>query len=235
MTIYPAIDLSGGQVVRLTQGDFDQKTVYAQDPVPVAEGFLAAGATHLHVVDLDGAKDGAPRSGDALARLTRLPLFIQTGGGIRTAERVRQLLDLGVSRVILGTAALSDPDFLSRMIALHGDKIAVGVDAKGGKVAVAGWLTVSDTDATTFCVQLHQMGVKTIIYTDIARDGGLSGPNFLAYEALLSALEGMNLIASGGVSKLSDVERLSALGTPGAIIGKALYEGRIDLKEALAV
>lgn len=234
MRIFPAIDLSGGQVVRLTQGDYAQMQVYGSDPLQVARRFKEAGATCLHVVDLDGAKDGAPRNAAALRLLAEQSgLFLQTGGGIRTAQRVHDVLELGVGRVILGTAALRDPDFLAAMVERYGSQIAVGVDARDGKVAVEGWLQVTDTDAMAFCADLRDIGAKTIIYTDIARDGKLGGTNLKAYQAL-AQIKGLNIIASGGISDLSDLEALNAMGIYGAIVGKAIYEGHLDLAEAIA-
>ncbi|MDR0898700.1 MAG: 1-(5-phosphoribosyl)-5-[(5-phosphoribosylamino)methylideneamino]imidazole-4-carboxamide isomerase [Oscillospiraceae bacterium] len=235
MKLFPAIDLRGGRVVRLTQGDYDRMAVYGDDPLATALTFREAGATYLHVVDLDGAKAGSPQNGAVIARLARESgLYVQAGGGLRTAEGVQTLLDAGVSRAILGTAALRDPDFLRAMLAAHGDKIAVGVDARAGKVAVGGWLTDTDVDALAFCEQLAELGVKTIIYTDIARDGGLSGVNREAYRAL-SSIAGLQVIASGGVTSLDDVAALRQMGLYGAIIGKALYEKHLDLAEALRV
>lgn len=235
MQIYPAIDLLGGQVVRLTEGDYDQVRAYGLDPVETALGFAAAGAKNLHVVDLDGAKEGTPRNFDVLKRLAaETGLFIETGGGIRTPARVADVLALGVSRVILGTAALRNPAFLKDMLAQYGDKIAVGVDARDGKVAVGGWLEVSDTDAMAFCAQLRDMGVKTVIYTDIARDGQLAGTNLDAYRSLRQ-VDGLDVIASGGITGEDEIAALRDMGTYGAIVGKALYEGRLDLARVLQI
>lgn len=235
MIVYPAIDLSGGKVVRLTQGDFARMDVYGDDTLATAAAFKAAGATHLHVVDLDGAKDGAPRNAGVLHALAeKSGLFVQTGGGIRTEVRVRELLDMGIGRVILGTAALRDPDFLAQMVRAYGDKIAVGVDAKDGKVAVSGWLDVSDTDSMAFCARLVEMGVSTVIYTDIARDGAFTGPNLGAYRRLVK-MSGLSVIASGGVGGEADIRALKETGVAGVITGKALYENRLDLRRALSI
>lgn len=235
MKIFPAIDLRDGKVVRLTQGDYDQMKVYEEDPLAVAKGFRVAGATHLHVVDLDGAKDGTPRNFDTIRLLAEQSgLFIQTGGGLRDDARVADVLALGVGRVILGTAALRDPDFLTRMLAKYGDKIAVGVDAKDGKVAIGGWLEVTDTDAMAFCAHLRDIGVSTVIYTDIAKDGKMAGTNMEAYHALREVV-GLQVIASGGIASLHEVAALRDMGTYGAILGKSLYEGQIALREALLV
>lgn len=235
MRIFPAIDLRDGRVVRLTQGDYDRMQVYSDDPLAIAEGFRAAGATYLHVVDLDGAKDGAPRNAQTLRMLAeKSGLTIETGGGIRTPERVDEVLSLGVRWAILGTAALKDPAFLDAMLTKHGDKIAVGVDAINGKVAVSGWLEVSDTDSLSFCNDLKARGVSKIIYTDIAKDGQLSGTNLPAYEAL-RAIEGLDIVASGGISTETDIVALRDMGIDGAILGKALYEGRLDLARCIAL
>lgn len=233
MRIFPAIDLRGGKVVRLTQGDYGRMQVYGDDPLETALQFKAAGATNLHVVDLDGAKDGAPRNFDTLQALAmQSGLSIQTGGGIRTPARVREILALGVGRVILGTSALRDPVFLNDMIDAYGAQIAVGVDARDGKVAIGGWTEVTSTNAMDFCRQLYKGGVKTIIYTDIARDGQMAGTNMAAYEALRQ-IDGLNIIASGGISDESEIAALRDMGIYGAILGKALYEKRLNLPHVL--
>ncbi len=235
MIIFPAIDIKDGQVVRLTQGDYGRMDVYDKDPAAVAERFKAAGATHLHVVDLDGAKDGMPKNREVLKVLAQTGrFFIQTGGGMRSPEQVESALVLGVNRVILGTAALRDPAFLKAMLATYGEKIAVGVDARDGKVAVSGWMETTGTDAICFCQELLALGVRTIIYTDISRDGVLGGPNLSAYRAL-NALEGLQVVASGGVGSEADIVALQDIGSYGAIIGKALYTGRVDLAQAIAI
>ncbi|MCL1965523.1 MAG: 1-(5-phosphoribosyl)-5-[(5-phosphoribosylamino)methylideneamino]imidazole-4-carboxamide isomerase [Firmicutes bacterium] len=235
MIVFPAIDLRAGKVVRLTQGDYGRMDVYGDDPVQTAENFREAGAAHLHVVDLDGARDGAPRNHDTLAALAAAEgLFTQAGGGIRTPERVDAYLSLGIDRVILGTAALRDPAFLRAMVAAHGEKIAVGVDAKDGKVAVEGWRNVSDTDAMAFCRHLRDLGVQTVIYTDIAKDGRLSGTNLPAYEAL-GKLSGLSIVASGGVSSEAEIKTLRDMGLYGVIVGKALYEKRLALDRVLSI
>ena len=235
MKIYPAIDLLDGQVVRLTQGDYGNVKSYGVDPLETALAFKAAGASNLHVVDLDGAREGTPRNFGVLERLAaESGLFIQTGGGIRAPGRVREVLALGVGRVILGTAALRDPAFLRDMVDTYGVKIAVGVDARDGKVAVDGWMDVSDTDAMAFCRHLQEIGVQTVIYTDIARDGQMAGTNLDAYRAL-RAIEGLDVIASGGITEASEIVALRDMGTYGAILGKALYERRLDLASVLRV
>ena len=233
MQIFPAIDLSGGQVVRLYQGDYDQMTVYGVDPCAVARDFIAAGAKYLHVVDLDGAKDGTLANFESIAALARQGgLYIEVGGGIRTEERIRQYLDLGVDRCILGTIAVKDFDFTARMAQKYGDKIAVGVDARDGYVAINGWKELSSETGIAFCQRLADVGVKTVIYTDISRDGAEKGTNLELYRELAN-IEGLNITASGGVSSLEELRELQAIGTHAAILGKALYTGRLDLKTVI--
>ena len=233
MQIFPAIDLSGGQVVRLYQGDYDQMTVYGQDPCAVARDFLAAGATYLHVVDLDGAKDGTLANFDSIAAIARQGgLYIEVGGGIRTEERIRQYLDLGVSRCDLGTIAVKDFAFTERMARKYGDQIAVGVDARDGYVAINGWKELSNEKGVDFCRRLYKAGIGTVIYTDISRDGAERGTNLALYREL-SAIDGLNVTASGGVSSLDELRELQRIGTSAAILGKALYTGRLDLKTVI--
>lgn len=233
MQIFPAIDLSGGQVVRLYQGDYDQMTVYGQDPCAVARDFLAAGATYLHVVDLDGAKDGTLANFDSIAAIARQGgLYIEVGGGIRTEERIRQYLDLGVNRCVLGTIAVKDFAFTERMARKYGDQIAVGVDARDGYVAINGWKELSNEKGVDFCRRLYKAGVGTVIYTDISRDGAERGTNLALYREL-SAIDGLNVTASGGVSSLDELRELQRIGTSAAILGKALYTGRLDLKTVI--
>jgi phosphoribosylformimino-5-aminoimidazole carboxamide ribotide isomerase len=234
MLLFPAIDLSGGRVVRLTQGDYDQMTVYGADPVAVAEGFVAAGAKYLHTVDLDAAKSGGAENRAAIGALAKLPLFVQTGGGIRTEADIEAVLSLGVRRVILGTVAVTDFAFTARMGQKYGDRLAVGVDAKDGFVAIHGWKTVTDVDSFDFCRKLMDVGITTVIYTDIGKDGLLSGANLGAY-ARLNTILGLNVIASGGVTGESEIARLRDMGVYGAIVGKALYAGKLDLRRALQV
>jgi len=233
MRIFPAIDLSGGQVVRLYQGDYDKMTVYGADPCAAARDFIAAGAKYLHVVDLDGAKDGTLANFESIAAIAKQGgLYIEVGGGIRTEERIRQYLDLGVSRCILGTIAVKDFDFTARMAQKYGDKIAVGVDARDGKVATHGWRENTEKDAFELCRRLCSAGVRTIIYTDIARDGTMRGANMDAYRRLRNSLS-CGLIASGGISSLEEIEMLADMDLSGAILGKALYTGLLDLKEVI--
>ena len=230
MQIFPAIDLSGGQVVRLYQGDYDKMTVYGTDPCAVARDFIAAGAKFLHVVDLDGAKDGTLANFASIAAIAQQGgLYIEVGGGIRTEERIRQYLDLGVSRCILGTIAVKDFDFTARMAQTYGDAIAVGVDARDGYVAINGWKELSDETGIEFCRRLYDAGVKTVIYTDISRDGAEKGTNLELYREL-AKIEGLQITASGGISSLEELKELQTIGTHAAILGKALYTGRLDLK-----
>ena len=233
MQIFPAIDLSGGKVVRLYQGDYEKMTVYGADPCAVARDFIAAGAKYLHVVDLNGAKDGTLANFDSISALAKQGgLYIEVGGGIRTEERIEKYLDLGVGRCILGTIAVKDFDFTRRMARKYGDKIAVGVDARDGYVAVSGWLETSKEKGVDFCRRLYDAGVQTVIYTDISRDGAEQGTNLALYREL-ARIEGLNITASGGVSSIAELKELQAIGTHAAILGKALYTGRLDLREVI--
>ena len=233
MNIIPAIDLIGGQAVRLVKGDYDKVTVYSDDPAAVAESFERAGAKYLHVVDLDGAKDGTTANFETIKKIIeRTDLSVEVGGGIRTLERVRQYIDIGVDRVIIGTAAVTDPDFLCEAVKLYGEKIVVGVDIKDGFVAIKGWLEISELSCKEFCKKLETLGVKTIICTDISKDGMMSGTNRELYRELYDEFE-LNIIASGGVSSMEDIAVLSNMGLFGAIVGKAIYTGAIELSEAI--
>lgn len=231
MQIFPAIDLRDGRVVRLLRGDYDQMTVYSAQPCGVARRFIRAGAQRLHIVDLDGAKDGEP----SMANWTEIEAlvqqghaFIEVGGGIRTEERILQYLDLGVDRCVLGTAAVEDFAFTERMARRYREKIAVGVDARDGKVATHGWLKTSGEDSFDLCRRLRDAGVQTVIYTDISKDGTLSGTNLDAYRRL-TQIEGLNVVASGGISSIPELRALSEMGAAGAILGKAVYDGKLDL------
>ena len=232
MILYPAIDLRGGRVVRLSQGDYDRMTVYDQSPIEVVKGFISAGATHLHTVDLDGAKDGNPQNRDCIAKLCTQGLFVEVGGGMRCEADVERTLALGANRVILGTLAISNFELVGKLAKAHPGKIAVGVDTKDGYIATHGWLEVSDVSGIEFCKKLLDIGVDTVIYTDIAKDGQLQGTNLSAYEAL-SRINGLNIIASGGISYEHELTALDEMGIHGAILGKALYAGRIDLKKVI--
>ena len=235
MKLFPAIDLMGGQAVRLVQGDYAKKTIFSDSPVSVAASFAESGATCLHLVDLDGAKDGTLANFDTVKKvLSATGMFAEIGGGVRTEERILRYLDAGVGRVILGTVAIKDPDFTARMVSKYGGRIAIGVDARDGFVATDGWLNTSGQDSFAFCETLRDMGARTVIYTDIARDGAMQGTNLPAYERL-SRIEGLDVVASGGVSSMEDVRALAAMHLSGAILGKALYTGAIALADALAV
>ena len=235
MLIFPAIDLYGGKAVRLFKGDYAQMTVYNDDPVSVARDFVAVGATHVHLVDLEGARDGnTPNLDTVLAIKKECGLFCEIGGGVRSMEIVKRYIDAGLDRVILGTAAVADPAFLRDAVAAYGDKIAVGVDIKDGFVAVKGWTEKSNENALDFCEKMQEWGVKTLICTDISRDGAMRGANHALYQTLKERF-GMQIVASGGVSSMEDVTALGQMKLYGAIIGKAYYTGDIDLKKALEV
>lgn len=235
MELYPAIDLYGGQAVRLYKGDYAQMTVYSAHPELVAKDFAAAGAKSIHLVDLEGAKTGKPENVTAIRKiLDETDLFAEVGGGIRSLETVERYLSIGVGRVILGTAAVTDPAFLEAALAKYGKKIAVGVDLKDGFVAIKGWTEKSELTASDFCQRLQEIGIETIICTDISRDGAMKGTNHQLYQALMERFS-MEIIASGGVSSLEDVQRLAQAGLYGAIIGKAYYTGVINLKQAIEV
>jgi phosphoribosylformimino-5-aminoimidazole carboxamide ribotide isomerase len=233
--LYPAIDLRGGQCVRLRQGDYSQETVFSDDPVAIARRWVDAGATALHLVDLDGARDGRPINGSSIRRIVEsCGVSCQLGGGLRTEDDIRAAFDWGVARVILGTRALQDPDWLEGLCRRHPNKILLGVDAKGGQVATNGWHNVSSRTAIDLAKQCATWPLGGIVYTDISRDGMLEGPNVDALAEMDKAVP-LPIIASGGVTTLDDIRRLHALGLAGCIIGRALYEGRIDLAKALAI
>lgn len=235
MNIIPAIDLIGGKAVRLMKGDYNKVTVYSDTPDEVAKSFEAAGAKFLHIVDLDGAKDGSTANFETIrAIVTETKLSVEVGGGIRSMETIQKYLDLGVDRVIIGTAAVTDPAFLEEAVRCYGEHIAVGVDIKDGMVAIKGWLEVSGFSCFDFCKKMQNLGVKTIICTDISKDGMMAGTNRELYRDLYDRFS-LNIIASGGVSSIEDVSVLSHMGLYGAIVGKAIYTGAIDLAEAIAV
>jgi phosphoribosylformimino-5-aminoimidazole carboxamide ribotide isomerase len=239
MTIYPAIDIKGGRCVRLTQGRADQETVYAENPAAVAEDFRAAGSAWVHVVDLDGAFAGEPRNLDAVRAIAAVGLKVELGGGLRTRAAVERALSFGVSRVVIGTRAAESEAFVGELVQAFGDKIAVGIDAKKGQVAVKGWVDTTGVGAVALAQRMDALGVATLIYTDIGTDGMLTGPNFAAQEAMLSAVR-CRVIASGGVSRREDVIGLAELAQrhatlDGVIVGKALYEKRVELRDLLAI
>ncbi|MDO4545196.1 MAG: 1-(5-phosphoribosyl)-5-[(5-phosphoribosylamino)methylideneamino]imidazole-4-carboxamide isomerase [Bacillota bacterium] len=232
MKIFPAIDLRDGKAVRLFQGDYDKMTVYSENPVDVAGSFKRKGADCIHLVDLDGAKDGQLVNFATIKDIIeQVDMFVEVGGGIRDEERIRQYLELGVGRVILGTIAVKEPEFLKEMVSRYGEKIAVGVDAKDGKVAVNGWKEVTEHDGLEFCRKLRDLGVKTVIYTDISRDGGLQGTNMEVYRKL-AKIDGLDIVASGGISFEEEITALKDV-VSAAILGKAIYTGKLDLERAV--
>ncbi|MBE7006962.1 MAG: 1-(5-phosphoribosyl)-5-[(5-phosphoribosylamino)methylideneamino]imidazole-4-carboxamide isomerase [Ruminococcaceae bacterium] len=232
MILLPAIDLFGRKAVRLYQGDYKQMTVYNENPASVAEDFRAAGANWIHMVDLEGAKTGDTPNYPVAAEVAASGMQVEIGGGIRSEDTVKKYLDAGVARVILGTAAITNWDFLCRMVERYGEKIAVGVDLRDGFVAIRGWTELSDTRCEDFFEKLQSVGVRTVICTDISRDGAMRGTNRALYEQLSRDFS-IDIVASGGVSSLEDVIALRRLDLYGAIIGKAYYTGAIDLREAL--
>ena len=233
MLIFPAIDLYDGKAVRLYKGDYAQMTVYSENPPEIAETFCQQGADCLHLVDLEGAKTGETPNLDTIKRIrAAAPLFIEVGGGVRSMAVVERYLEAGIDRVILGTAAVTDPAFLREAVETYREKIAVGVDIRDGKVAIKGWTEKSALDAFDFCRELQSLGVQTVICTDISRDGAMQGTNRALYGELSKTFS-LNIVASGGVSSIDDIKALRALDLYGAIIGKAYYTGAIDLREAI--
>jgi phosphoribosylformimino-5-aminoimidazole carboxamide ribotide isomerase len=239
MTIYPAIDIKSGRCVRLTQGKADQETIYAENPASVAAEFKAAGSPWVHVVDLDGAFLGEPQNLPAIQAIAGVGLKVQLGGGLRTRVAVDRALALGVTRVVIGTRAAESEAFVGELVQAYGERIAVGIDAKDGKVAVKGWVDTTGTGALDLARRMGRLGVRTIIYTDIGTDGMLTGPNFAAQETMLQ-VGGFGVIASGGVSRREDIVRLAELARryanlDGVIVGKALYEKRVNLPDLLTL
>ena len=234
MNIFPAIDLIDGKAVRLVRGDYNKMTVYHNQPLAVAKNFAACGAKYLHVVDLEGARDGSTANIETVRSLiSESGLFVEIGGGIRSMETVKTYVDAGAARVIIGTAAVTDPDFLDRALDAYGNKIAVGVDIRDGMVAIKGWTEVSSLACFDFCEQLERKGVSTVICTDISKDGLLGGTNLALYAEMAKRFS-LQITASGGVSTVEDVRTLARMNLYGAILGKALYTGDLDLKAALA-
>lgn len=235
MQLYPAIDIKNGSCVRLTQGLFDNVKVYSDTPADMARLWVSQGASFLHLVDLDGALAGRSVNEEAIGKIvSSVSVPVQLGGGIRSREAVKNMLDLGISRVIIGTKAVENPEFIRDLVAEFGsERIVVGVDAKDGMVAIEGWEKVSSLTASSLCMKMKEYKVKHIVYTDISKDGMLSGPN-VEYTRTLTEETGLDIIASGGVSSMEDLNNLYRAGIKGAIIGKALYEKRVDLKGAVA-
>ena len=235
MILFPAIDLYGGKAVRLYKGDYDNMTVYSDNPIEIARDFERCGCTHIHMVDLEGARDGTTPNLAIVEQVARQTgLFVEIGGGIRSMDTAKRYLDAGVSRVILGTAAVNDPVFLREAVAAYGSAVAVGADVKDGCIAIKGWLETSRLTLEDFLRDMQSLGIRNVICTDISRDGAMRGTNLELYRALSKAFR-MEITASGGVSTLEDVKALRAMDLYGAIIGKAYYTGAIDLKEALEV
>ncbi len=233
MIIFPAIDLYEGQAVRLFKGDYTQKTVYSDNPPEIALDFARAGAEAIHLVDLEGAKNGDTPNFDVVRRIKEASgLFCEIGGGIRSTEVIEKYVQAGIDRVILGTAAVKDPDFLNRAVEKYGEKIAVGIDIRDGRVSIKGWLEDSGLDAFDFCRQMTEIGVETVICTDISKDGAMQGTNRELYREM-SARFKIDITASGGVSSMDDVRALRQMNLYGAIIGKAYYTGAISLREAI--
>lgn len=235
MYIFPAIDLYDGKAVRLYKGDYDKMTVYSTNPCEIAKDFESQGARHIHIVDLEGARDGTTPNIDTIREIiSSCKLSVEVGGGIRSMETVEKYVSAGVDRVILGTAAVRDEAFLVSAVEKYGEKIAVGVDVKDGYVAIKGWTEKSEYTCFDFCEKMQKLGVRTIICTDISKDGAMAGTNYELYQSLHERFD-VNVIASGGVSSLEDVRRLSSLGVYGAIVGKAYYTGAIVIKDAVAI
>lgn len=233
MRIYPAIDIKDGKAVRLAQGKFSEETVFNENPAAAAKNWVDAGASYIHIVDLDGARYGKSFIIDILKEISsRYNISVQTGGGVRTIEDIKERINAGAARVIIGTAAVENPELVNKAVKLYGDKIAVGVDAKNGMAAVKGWEEVSGISAVDLCLKMKKFGVKTIIYTDISKDGMMCGPNIESTKELIEKT-GMNIIASGGVSKINDIENINKIKAAGVIIGKALYNGALNLSEVI--
>lgn len=234
MVIYPAIDIKDGRCVRLVQGQFSDVTVYSDNPIEMAFKFEQMGAEYLHVVDLDGARLGSPQNTAVISEMAvKLGIPVQLGGGIRTIETIEIILCKGIERVILGTSAVKDQELVKKAVSSFGKNLAVAIDAKDGLVAIEGWAKTSEFTAIGFAKKIEELGAKTIIYTDISRDGMLKGPNLKAMEEMARAV-GIDVVASGGVTSLQDIKDLKNIGVSGVIVGKALYTGDIDLKEAIA-
>lgn len=233
MQIYPAIDIKNGQCVRLQQGKFDRIVVYEKDPVEQSLKWLSQGAAYLHVVDLDGARNGASYNNDIIKKIcSTVNIPVQTGGGIRSMRDIEHKLSLGVQRVILGTVAIKNPEIVKEAVKNYGDRIVVGIDAINGRVAIEGWEHVSDMSALDLSMQMKDYGIKTIIYTDISKDGMMIGPNIENTQELIEVTD-LDIIASGGITTLKDLENINMIKAQGAIIGKALYQGNLSLEKVI--
>ena len=234
MDIIPAIDIRDGRCVRLAQGDYARETVFGDDPLAMARRWASMGARRVHVVDLDGARDGQQANAAIIRGIAdALQVPVQTGGGIRTMDTLTAVLDAGLDRAVIGTAAVKDPEFLRQAIAYADDRLIVSVDARDGRVALEGWVEATDLDAVAFIEQLRDQGVRRVVYTDISRDGVTDGPNFAMYERVTRAI-GISVISAGGVGSVEDLVRLAECGVEAAIVGRAIYTGEVDLAEALA-
>lgn len=235
MIIYPAVDVREGKCVRLTQGEFDKQTVYSDNPVEMALRWEKMGAQYLHVVDLDGARTGKAQNIAVISEMAvKMGIPVQVGGGIRTIEMIETVLCKGIERVILGTSAVKDPELVKRAVKTFENNVVIGIDAKDGMVAIEGWEKTSEFKAVDFAKKMEELGAKTIIYTDISRDGMLIGPNLKAMEDMVKAVN-IDVIASGGVGKLEDIKNLKETGVSGVIVGRALYTGDVDLKQAIEI
>lgn len=235
MIIYPAVDVREGKCVRLTQGEFNKETVYSDNPVEMALRWEKMGAQYLHVVDLDGARTGKAQNIAVISEMAvKMGIPVQLGGGIRTIEMIETILCKGIERVILGTSAVKDPELVKRAVKTFENNVVIGIDAKDGMVAIEGWEKTSEFKAVDFAKKMEDLGAKTIIYTDISRDGMLNGPNLKAMEEMVKAVN-IDIIASGGVGKLEDIKNLKEVGVSGAIVGRALYTGDVDLKQAIEI
>ncbi|CAN5525437.1 1-(5-phosphoribosyl)-5-[(5-phosphoribosylamino)methylideneamino]imidazole-4-carboxamide isomerase [soil metagenome] len=233
MIVYPAIDIREGHCVRLVEGDFARETVFGDNPAEMAQTWESDGASWIHVVDLDGAKAGSPQNaGSIMAIRAAVTCSLQVGGGIRTGQDVERYLDAGIDRVVLGTKAIHNPDLISNLAATWGERIAAGLDARNGKLAGSAWIDQTDVDAIETAARLRSNGVSTFVYTDISRDGTLSGPNLPALQSMVETLE-HGVIASGGIGALDDVKHVRITGACGVIIGRALYDGRLSLPDAI--
>lgn len=234
MIIYPAIDIKDGKCVRLKRGNFNETTVFSDEPWHIAEQWRNAGASYIHVVDLDGARRGSSVNNAIIERIVRtVDIPVQVGGGVRNMNDIKEKFEIGVTRVILGTAAVKNPDFVKAAVDKYGDRIVVGIDASNGLVAISGWEEVSEVGALRLCLDMQAMGVSTIVYTDIAKDGMMQGPNVEETKKIIDKCD-INIIASGGVSRMSDLQKIHETGAYGVIIGKALYRGALDLADAIS-